>query len=200
MPRKRSVSGRARVRTAENVIRLQTEKINKRIRNLERGGYYGHYKSKELITFVKENPNITLKRGRRSKRHRVVIGNIKTTFAHLALISKKFKQLLRSKGFSTAGIEDIKERSKESLKKTLGGIKGEDATDKDAELFYEIVTYKTDEILQRIPPSEFYALVMDARQYNYDVETWISRLEAWVEINNEYMRAAAERLYNKFVR
>ena len=60
MPRKRSVSGRARVSTIENRIQIQAEKINKKIRSLERGKNYGTYKSKELIRFVSQNDNLKI--------------------------------------------------------------------------------------------------------------------------------------------
>ena len=140
MPRKRSASGRAKPITIQSNIQLQTEKINKMIRSLEKGKNYGTYKSKELIRFANQNDNLTLKKSRGSKRHRLTVQALReATFGKLAIISK-------------------------------------------------------------IGPSEFFAMVTQARDTSMDQEQWLEMLNNYVSINNEAMRQASEYLYNKYIK
>lgn len=201
MARKRSVAGRARAKTPVSSIMLQTEKINKRIRQLEKSGRYGSYKSKELIQFVKDNSNLSIKKSRGSKRHRVLVSQLKdATFGRLALIGKKFKEVLKSKAFTPAGIINIEKETRVKVTNTLEGIMGRELSKKDTELFWSIIKEKANDILDKIPPSDFYVLVMTAREENASVETWVSMVNDYVQINNESLRNASEYLYNKYVR
>ena len=201
MPRKRSASGRSKPSTIQSNIRLQTEKINKMIRSLEKGKNYGTYKSKELIRFAKQNDNVTLKKSRGSKHHRLTVQALReATFGKLAIISKKFKEFIQSKAFTNVGIYKIRKRTMKKLAETLTGIKGEKVTRKDLEMFYDIINYKTDEIISKIGPSEFFAMVTQARDTSMDQEQWVEMLNNYVSINNEAMRQASEYLYNKYIK
>ncbi len=202
MARKRSSGGRARRVTPASKIYLQAEKINRRIRNLERNNLFGNYKSRELIRFAKNyGTYLSLNRGRGSKRARLRIRNLReATLGQLKVITKKFTETLKAKAFSTVGIKKIRVETRKEVAKTLGGMIGRKLTDKDTDLFYEIIKYKTDEIISRIGPSEFFVLVETARQANYSVEAWVMAINMYVEINNDVMRKAAEYLYEKFVK
>ena len=203
MPRKRSVSGRARAKTAENALQLQAEKINKRLRSLEKAGNYGVYKSKELIRFAQSNPYLSIKKSRGSKRHRLVISKIKKTMAETRLIRKKLSNILKSKVFSNVGIKKVRLETIESLKQTLGERRGEEITEADVDRFYEIAEYaskaREGSIMEKIDPSKFEELVAEAKERNLDVDGWVSLLSEYVIINNDYMRKEAEELYYKYV-
>ena len=200
MPRKR-ISGRSRKVDITGNIYVQAEKINRRIRSLEKGGNYGKYKGKELIQFAKNYSSyLTLTKGRGSKRARLRIKNLhNATFGQLRVITKKLRETIRSKGFSNIGIKDIREKTRIEVTKTLGGRVGRELSDKDTDLFFEIIKYKTDDIISKIGPSEFYVLVDNARQNNYSVNKWINSINNYININNKEMRKACEYLYNKFV-
>ena len=171
------------------------------IRSLEKGKNYGTYKSKELIRFANQNDNVTLKKSRGSKRHRLTVQALReATFGKLAIISKKFKEVIKSKGFTNVGIRNIRRRTRQKLAETLTGIKGEKVTRKDLEMFYDIINYKTDEIISKIGPSEFFAMVTQARDTSMDQEQWLEMLNNYVSINNEAMRQASEYLYNKYIK
>ena len=201
MPRKRSASGRSRRSTITSNIYLQTEKINKKIQSLERGRNFGKYKSKELIRFAKNNEFVDLRKARGSRRRRLRVKNLReATFGQLALISKKLKEIVRSKAFTNIGIKNIREETRKKVTDTLKGIVGPDLTDKDVDLFYDIIKYKTDDIINKIGPSEFYTLVMEAREDNMGQEEWLEMISNYVTINNESIRKAGEYLYNKYVR
>ena len=200
MPRKKAPSGRSRGVNAVNRIMIQTERINKQLRRLEKSGNFGSYKSKELMEFISRNKNVSLKKSRGSKRHRVVIRKIRMSIADQRLISKKFDEVLKSKSFYDKGIEEIRRETRKKVTKTLSEEMGRELSKDEVDLFYEIAKYKEQEILNKINPSEFYQLVMEAKENNYDVEGWINLLSNYVDINNEYMRKSAEKLYNKYVR
>ena len=202
MPRKRSTSGRAKQVTMKLRIYLQAMKINRKIRSLEKGKNFGKYKSKELITFVSENPYLSIKKkGRGRRKNKLVVGKLRgASFGSLALISKKFKNIINAKSFSNIGIADIEEKSRESLKKTLKGLTDRDITNKDLETFYDIVTYKKNEIIDKVKPSDFYNIVNTASEKNYDVDEWLDLLQDYITINNEDLRKSAKKLYNKFVK
>lgn len=205
MPRRKSVSGRARVQTNEQALRLKVKKINARFRSLEKSGNYNTYASKELVRFAQANPYIVLKtskkkrKGKRQKRHTIYIkSNIPV--AQQRLINKKFNEALSSKVFSNIGIARVRKETRRKVKETLELESGEELTEKDVDLFYDIAKYKYDDIIEKIGPSEFYQLVQVASKQNYNVDQWVDLLNNYVEINNDVMRKQAEYLYNKFVK
>jgi len=205
MPRKKSVSGRARVQTNEQALRLKVKKINARFRSLEKSGNYNTYASKELVRFAQANPYIVLKtskkkrKGKRQKRHTIYIkSNIPV--AQQRLINKKFNEALSSKVFSNVGIAKVRKETRRKVKETLELESGEELTEDDVDLFYDIAKYKYDDIIEKIGPSEFYQLVQVASKQSYNVDQWVDLLNNYVEINNDVMRKQAEYLYNKFVK
>ena len=196
MPRKRSASGRSRRSTITSNIYVQTEKINKRLRSLERGGNYGKYKGREFLTFVKDSKYL-----RMTRRKRLKVSKLReASGGQLILINKKFRHFLRSKGFSNVGIFNIREQTRATVKVTLKGMIGRDISDRETDMFYDIIQHKRNSILDKIPPSDFFNLVMTAREENVDIPGWITMLEQYVEINNEYLRREAEYLYYKYVK
>lgn len=205
MPRKKSVSGRARVQTNEQALRLKVKKINARFRSLEKSGNYNTYASKELVRFAQANPYIVLKtskkkrKGKRQKRHTIYIkSNIPV--AQQRLINKKFNEALSSKVFSNVGIAKVRKETRRKVKETLELESGEELTEDDVDLFYDVAKYKYDDIIEKIGPSEFYQLVQVASKQSYNVDQWVDLLNNYVEINNDVMRKQAEYLYNKFVK
>lgn len=195
MARKKSVGGRAKVRTIENKILIQTQKINRRIRSLEKAGNYGKFKSAELIRFADKNPNIRIKRVAKG-RHKLVINKIKMSMGDGRLVNKKLAETLRSKGFSNKGIESIKSKTKQTLSEQLGRT----VSDEDVELFYNIAQNKNNDIIEKMNVSEFYDLVMEAKDQEHTLDKWTDLLSNYVVINNKTLRMQAELLYNKYVR
>lgn len=204
MPRKKSVSGRARATNAENQLQLQAEKITKRLRSLEKAGEYGKLNAqKELIRFAQTNPFVSIKKSRGSKRRRLIVSKLKKTIAEQRLIRKKFTTFLKSKVSSVAGIRQARAKMEESLKETLKGQTGREIDQEDVDRFIEIAKYaeeaNQESILDKIDPSTFNMLVNVAREQNYSVPQWINLLNDYVLINNDYMQKEAEELYYKYV-
>lgn len=204
MPRKKSVSGRARGFNSVNAIILQAEKINRQIRRLEDADRFGTYKSRELNEFISRRPALKLVKSKRSKRHRVVIDTEKLTIPEQRLIHKKFESISKSQAFSPIGINRIERKIRRKIRKTLSEEMGRKIGQKELETFYDILKYKEQadqsSILDKIDPSTFWTLINTAVSEKQSVTSWVSMLENYVEINNDYMREEAKELYNKYVR
>ena len=202
MPRKRSVSGRARRVTEESKIRLQAEKINRRLRSLEKGGNFGVYTGKSLLEFASRTPQVTIKKARGSKRHRLLLSKLKkATEGQLAKISATFTHALKAKTFSNIGIKRVRTETRKKIKETLTGIADRVVTNRDVDLFFEVIKHQSDAILSKIKPSDFMAMVFEAQDKNADVDSWVNMLEQVITIgNNDYMRKSAEYLYYKYVK
>lgn len=203
MARKRSASGRARAKTIENQLRLQAEKINKRLRSLEKAGNLGKYKTKELMRFAQSNPYVVFKKSRGSRRHRILLKKVKMSIAQARLIKKKFSEVLKSRVFSNIGIRNVRAETEKTLKETLKGQLDREITTEDLDRFYDIADYaekaNQESILDKIDASAFNILVNEAIEKQKSLPSWISMLNNYVQINNEYMRNEAEELYYKYV-
>ena len=204
MPRKKSVSGRARGFSSVNQIILQAEKINKQIARLEKADRFGTYKSKELMEFVSRRPSLKLVKSRRSKRHRIVVDTGELTQAEQRLVHKKFQQISKSPAFSPIGIQRIERKIRRKIRKTLSEELGRKIGQKELEKFFDIIKYKEHadqtSILDKIDPSTFWRLVNTAVSEQMSQTSWVSMLDNYVEINNEYIREEAKYLYNKYVK
>ena len=201
MPRKKSVSGRKRIPTAESRLKLQVDKINKRIKSLERHGNFGVYTGKTLTEYVSRSPFLSLKKARGSKRHRVLLKNLKqATMGQLKEMHVKFKRILGARTFTNIGIKNVREETRAKVKQTLTGIAGSELTDEDVDTFYELLSYKDNKILEQIQPSDFYALITEAQERDASLDDWVSMLSQFVDTNNKYIRKSAKDLYNKYVR
>ena len=209
MPRKRSVSGRAKVRTIQNAIQIQMNRLNKRQRSLKRGGNLGKYKSKELLNYVGQTRGIKLVKPKRSGVVQIVLDKTKQTFQQYKGIRKKFAEFLNSRALSNIGIEQIRERTRETLKKTLGEDIGRTATDEDVDKFYEVATQinKASEasLLSKIDPSDFFKLVAEAKEEHWGEDRFARALGSLAniadinDISNLYLRREATELYYKYV-
>lgn len=210
MARKRSASGRARARTMENNLNVQVlSRVNKAIRSLEKGGNFGKWKSKELLRFISQTRGLSLKKGKRSKRHKVYLVKSRISPQDHKLISKKLKEILKSRAFSNIGIEKIKVETRQKLAETLGEDLGRKATDEDIERFYDIVNNvskaKQESLLSRVEPSDFNHLVIESNKYKYSEDKFaielatIANIDDINSLNNMYLRMEARDLYYKYV-
>lgn len=201
MARKRSASGRSRGVSAVQRLFIQSEKINKRIKALEKADLYGTYKSRELQQFAKETAGVTIKISRSGKHTIIVSGNLRPQ--QIRLITKKFSEFLSSPYSTPVGIYKARTSMRKKLTQTLSEQLGKDITDKDVDKFLDIAKYaervRQASILEYIDPSEFMAIVSYAKDQGMSQDAWVSLLNQYVTINNETMRKEAEYLYNKYV-
>lgn len=200
MARKKSVSGRARGVTEVNRIMLQTEKINKALRRLEKAGRYGTYKSKELLEFVSRNRSLSVKKSRGSKRHRIIVNKIRLTSQERRNISQKFKEVLKSQAFTPSGIEKIEDKIRIKIKENLKGQLDREPSKFELEMFYKVLKYRKEiEALKSDHPSEYWQLILDAIAKGKDETAFLDSVKNYADINNEEVRKSAQRLYEQLV-
>jgi len=202
MARKKSVSGRSRGVSAVNRLFIQAEKVNKKIKALEKAGLYGIYKTKQLQEFASRTEGIQIKRSVSGK-HTVSVSK-SVTIPQYRLINKKLQEFLDSKLSTPSGIRKARQNMRNKIAKTLEGATGREMSDADVDKFLDIAKYservRQASILEFIDPSEFMVMVEQARSDNLSVDGWVSLLNNYVQINNQYMRKEAEELYYKYVR
>ena len=210
MPRKRSVSGRAKARTIQNAIQVQINRLNKRQRSLKRGGNLGKYKSKELLNYVSQTRGVKLVKAKRSGVLRIALDKTKQTYQQYMGIRKKFAEILKSRAFSNVGIDTIRKETEKELRKTLKENHGGDyVTRDDIDTFYEIAKEiskaKEDSLLSRVNPSAADKLVNLANKENWSADKFAKEISAIANIDdinsmkNITLRREALRLYNKYV-
>ena len=210
MPRKRSVSGRAKARTIQNAIQVQINHLNKRQRSLKRGGNLGKYKSKELLNYVSQTRGVKLVKAKRSGVLRIALDKTKQTYQQYMGIRKKFAEILKSRAFSNIGIDTIRKETEKELRKTLKENHGGDyITRDDIDTFYEIAKEiskaKEDSLLSKVNPSAADKLVHLANKENWSADKFAKEISAIANIDdinsmkNITLRREALRLYIKYV-
>lgn len=200
MARKKSVSGRSRGVTEVNRIMLQTERINKALRRLEKAGRYGTYKSKELLEFVSRNRSLSVKKSRGSKRHRIVVNKLRLTSQERRNISQKFKEVLKSQAFTPSGIEKIEDKIRIKIKENLKGQLDREPSKFELEMFYRVLKYRKElDALKSDHPSEYWQLVLDAIAQGKDESAFLDSVKNYADLNNEEMRKSAQKLYEQLV-
>lgn len=210
MPRKRSVSGRAKARTIQNAIQVQINRLNKRQRSLKKRGNLGKYKSKELLNYVSQTRGVKLVKAKRSGVLRIALDKTKQTYQQYMGIRKKFAEILKSRAFSNVGIDTIRKETEKELRKTLKENHGGDyVTRDDIDTFYEIAKEiskaKEDSLLSRVNPSAADKLVNLANKENWSADKFAKEISAIANIDdinsmkNITLRREALRLYNKYV-
>lgn len=208
MPRKRSVSGRAKARTIQNAIQVQINRLNKRQRSLKKRGNLGKYKSKELLNYVSQTRGVKLVKAKRSGVVRIALDKTKQTFQQYMGIRKKFAEFLKSRALSNVGIENIRKSTRKELKKTLGEEIGRKATDADIDRFYEVVTQMNKasdaSLLSKIDPSDFNKLIIEAKEAKWGEDRFARALGSLAniadinDISNLYLRREATDLYHRY--
>lgn len=203
MPRKKSTRGRSRGITNVNRLMIQAERINKKLRSLEKAGLYGKYRSKELMEFVSRERELTIKKSKGSKRHRLVVNKIRMTVQQEKYLIKHLKAFEKSKALTPTGIKNIETKIRSKVKQTLSERMEREATDEDVERLYDVFEYSSQthqaSILDLIDPSTFFYIVNTCIERNYSSDTFFTILCQYADINNDYYRREAEYLYNKFV-
>lgn len=204
MARKKSVSGRSRGVTAVNRLFIKAERVNRKLRALEKAGMYGLYASKRLEADVNDTYGITIHRSK-SGRHTIKITNKLTTQQYRA-VDATLKKFLSSKVASPVQITSIREKTREKIKQTLSEQVGAEATDEDVDKFFEINEYakqaRQDTIFNYIDPSDFRRLAYEGKERglsgdNFFKELIVPYIPEEV-VNNKYIRDECIYLYNKY--
>ena len=175
-------------------VRKLSQKVNTRLKSLERKIKSGTWASRKLKN------RLSTKRLKAWKFNRVNVGkNISTT--DLKMIQKALEQFLNSKTSTKRGIEDAKDRVKESIKTTLNES-GYDLTDEEADTFYSMLEDEDfNYFADKVGASTMWAIMDDAIEYNESDTKFANRIERYVAtINDLDTLDKVQNLYNKYIR
>lgn len=164
----------------------QVDIVNKRLRNLERGGFQGTWASKKLydrLTGGKLKQSKIVKRGKIK-----ITRDLPTT--KLIAISQASHQFIESKTSTSRGISETRNSVIQSLKEHYGDV-GKDISYKQAEVLYNMFD-NTDftDIARYSNASTVWTNVIDYINKEINEETLIDRLYRYgnVDINDADMQ------------
>ena len=175
-------------------VRKLSQKVNTRLKSLERKIKSGTWASRKLKN------RLSTKRLKAWKFDRVNVGkNISTT--DLKMIQKALEQFLNSKTSTKRGIEEAKDRVKESIKTTLNES-GYDLTDEEADTFYSMLEDEDfNYFADKVGASTMWAIMDDVIEYNESDTKFANRIERYVTtINDLDTLDKVQNLYNKYIR
>lgn len=175
-----------------------TQKVNQRIRSLNRRYRKGTWAVKRLINRLDTNILSVWKNGR-------IELNKNLTQSQLIAINKATNQFLVSKTSTKSGIKEVSSNVKESLKESLSDdIK--ELTDEEVDFMYDMLgdndfSYfnKDREDTNFIGASELWIVIDEAINKGDDEDTFINRMNVFVNVNDENIRNKAINIYNKYV-
>lgn len=174
----------------------QVQKVNQRLKSLER--QYTKGKGTWSVKLLRDKLD-TDKIGA-WKNNRLTISKDMTR-TQLIAVQKETSRFLKRKTSTKKGVKEVREKTKESLYKTLK-LQDDDLTIEDIDDFYSIIGdedakpfLKTDVM----GASALEVAITDAISYNDTEEDFINRLETFMQIADAETRAKAERLYKKYI-
>ena len=189
---KKRVSGRKPKVDLERETRKLVSKANARLSSLQRRYKSGTWASKRLANRLSQNKVDMWKNGK------IKVGK-NPSKAQLIGLNKAINQFLRSKTSTKKGIEEVKRKQIESIR-LRRSVEDEEFTEEDAEDFYDMFgnndfAYYAD----KIGASKLQEIIYDAIKANDLEDSFLDRLELYIELNNLDIREKAIRLYNKYV-
>ena len=174
----------------------QVQKVNQRLKSLER--QYTKGKGTWSVKLLRDKLD-TDKVGI-WKNNRLQISK-DLTRTQLIAVQKETSRFLKRKTSTKKGVNEVREKTKESLYRTLK-LQDDDLSIEDIDDFYSIIGdedakpfLKTDVM----GASALEVAITDAISYNDTEEDFINRIETFMTIADAETRAKAERLYKKYI-
>ena len=178
----------------------QVNKVNKRLRSLQKEGYYNSYASKKLFTRLDVKNLDVLERTKKGSHVSRIKLNNRLTNTDLIAIQKATKQFLVSKTSTAKGIRSVESNVKESLYQSLKLDADTEITEDDIEDFYNMLSNNDfDYFSDKIGASALWYLIEDAKELYADENEFINMLNQYITVSDEDVRNKAIRLYNKYV-
>lgn len=174
------------------------QKVNEKIKSLNRRYKKGTWSVKRLINRLDTNILSVWKNGR-------IELNKNLTKSQLIAINKATNQFLVSKTSTKSGIKEVSSNVKESLKESLSDDIRE-LTDEEVDFMYDMLgddnfSYfnKDREDTNFIGASELWIVIDEAINKGDDENTFLNRMNVFVNVNDENIRNKAINIYNKYV-
>ena len=197
--RKKSLTRRLSTTQSTNKLEKETRKLvskaNARLDALQRRFKSGTWASKKLANRLSAGK---LKMWTRQGKINL---NKRMTNTQLLAVNKAVNQFLKSKTSTKQGISDVRERTIETLRRTLSD-EVEELTYDEAETYYEMFGDNDfDTLADKIPSSALQNIIIDAIDEDDSLNDFIQRLEDYsgLSMNDLDLRERANRLYEKYV-
>ena len=179
-------------------VNEQVRETNKRLRQLDKKGFYGSFSSRKLFDRLGGGKINALE-----KVNGKVVGvkvNKKMNVTELTAINKATKNFLRSETSTPYKISKVVKNTKKSMYKTLKN-KDDDLTMEDVEFYYNMLGDSDfDYFADMIGASDLWALIDDAVESGDNQDRFLSRLGRYITINDVEMKKRAVNLFKKYVR
>lgn len=125
-----------------------------------------------------------------------------TSRTDLLKVYKEVESFLDSKESTKKGIKETQRKAKDTIKQTFNTFE-ESVTDEDVDTYYSM--FEDDDFnsflkYTGLDPSEFWIIMQEAKEHNDSLDSFLARLETYVEIPDENVRQKAINLYNKYVK
>lgn len=165
---------------------------NARLQSLSRKYGSRTWASKKLFNRLDVTTLKAVKRGRVN-----ITKNM--TMTQLTAVRNAVDMFLKSKTSTKAGIKEVSEETKRSMKKALSIDREID--DEDIEDFYDMLSSDVFKYFaDLIGASTLWALIEDAKENNDSENSFIARMESYISIGNDLdLRDKVIELYNKYV-
>ena len=197
MARKR-IKGRTRTATKESRLLLTLDKVNRKLHQLDVNQVYGKYSSKKMLAIVRRESKISYNK---QKKEKIRVNVNELTASQIRYYQKVFDSFLKSKTSTPIGIREVRTKTEQKLKQSLGELVDKEITDEDVDDFYTIVQDEDFRyIADKINDSLEYILIDQIKSSQGSEEDFVNLLSKFMTVNTEELREKATRLYNKYVR
>lgn len=178
-------------------VQEQVNIVNKRLRRLDRKGFYNSFSSKKLFDRLD-----TSKFNALQKINGKVVG-IKLrddmTITDLNAVSRASRNFLASATSTPERLQRVIKKTKNSMFKTLK-IKDDNLTMEDIENYYDMLGDKDfDAFNDKIGASSMWALIDEAVDNEDDLSGFLRRINNLISLNDVDLRKKAINLFNKYV-
>lgn len=184
-------------RKLQKQVQQQVDIVNKRLRRLDKKGYYNSFSSKKLFERLDSSKFNALQ-----KINGKVVG-IKLrddmTITDLNAVSRASRNFLAGATSTPERLQKTIRKTKESMYRTLK-VKDDELTMEDIENYYEMLGDKDfDAFNEKIGASSIWALIDDAVEDNDDLTAFLHRMNNLISLNDVDLRKKAVKLFNKYV-
>ena len=184
-------------RSLAKAVEKQVSLVNKRLRRLDKRGFYNSFSSKKLFERLGGEKFNALQ-----KINGKVVG-IKIrddmSITQLNAVSRASRNFLASATSTPDRLNRVIKKTKESMFRTLK-IKDDNLTMDDIENYYDMLGDKDfDYYNEKFGASTVWATIDDAIEANDDQQAFIKRMNDLLTLNDKDMTDRVIRLFNKYV-
>lgn len=179
------------------IVNAQVKETNKRLRQLDRKGFYNSFSSKKLFERLGSGRINALEKSGDKITGIKVKKNL--TVTDLTAISKATRNFLNSSTSSPFKTKRLIRETKKSMFKTLK-MKNDKLTMEDIETYYDMLgTEDFDYFADKYGSSEVWAVIEEAKEAGDNQNEFLKRFNTVITLNDVDVKRKAINLFNKYV-